>query len=783
LWEILWQRKAYVALGAIAGLMLGVLYWSMAPKTYESSAQVWVLKKHPDKPISSAGAAGAAAGESASSAAEDFLGTHQSVLRSGVILNEAMTRGQLSERETFRASNQPTRVLARALTVGRDRDKTLVGGPTSQVLNVSFRCGYAEDCVPVLTAVLDSYRDYLDSRSQNTAQKTLDLIVKARDLLQNDLEAKEKARDEFLLNTPVLWKTQYGTTLHQERLGSIDAQRAMLEVRRAQLKATLAVAEAALKQGRGRAELLEIVSPMPAQTPVARAKREPRSLTQQRMSREPSVEAAEGALSGSLEQEMVHLQLEEGRLLATYGANHPQVQSLRDRLQTVRVLLAPTTTPLASTAEGRRRDTQAKERLVDLRLAQLKQEVSEVDRGLTSLEALFQSEMQEAKKVFPYETQESSLRRTISRSQLLYDNINQRLKELNVVRDTGGFDTQVITPPTESEKVSPRGSLVLPMGLLLGLLLGCGLAYLVELTDKSFRSPEDVRRRLGLPVMGVVPRIKANTLSSSRSGNGEGGWLDGSLCTWYRPGSAEAEAYRGVRTALYFSTRGQGRKIIQITSPSHSEGKSTLAANLAVCIAQSGKRVLLVDGDLRRPRVGSLFGVSPSLGVSSVLSGSAELPEAITETVIPGLSVIGSGPLPPNPSELLTSSRLRESLSWLRDHYDYVLVDSPPLLAVTDPGVVASQMDGVIVTLRSNKKGRVEAERAKEVLDTLGVPIFGIVLNAVDPSQGAAAYGYVGYERHDDNGAPNGEDRRTRTESIESTRKTEEGNGTSASGA
>jgi capsular exopolysaccharide synthesis family protein len=157
-------------------------------------------------------------------------------------------------------------------------------------------------------------------------------------------------------------------------------------------------------------------------------------------------------------------------------------------------------------------------------------------------------------------------------------------------------------------------------------------------------------------------------------------------------------------------------------------------------MAQSGKNVLLVDGDLRRPRVSSLFGVSPSVGFASVLGGLAEVSEVVTETSVPGLSVIGSGPLPPNPSELLTSARLRESLSWMREHYDYVLVDTPPLLAVTDPGVVASQMDGVIVTLRSSKKGRVEAERAKEVLDNLGVPIFGIVLNAVDAAQNGTSY-------------------------------------------
>lgn len=741
LWEIFWQRKAYVALGAVVGLALGVLYWSMAPKTYESSAQILVLKKRPDAPISAATASSPLA--SNLNPNEDFLDTHQTVIRSAVVLGDAVVKGRLSDRATFQASGYPTRDLARSLTVGRDRDKSSGNKSSSQILNISFRCAHAEDCGPILAAVIESYRDFLNNSTHDSTKEALKLITKARDLVQNDLESKEKAYAEFRLNTPVLWKTSYGTTLYQERLEKIDAQRASLGMRIAQIRTTLDAVDTAIKQGRSRAELLEIVSALPGETPVAQGARGPRG------SQGTSQGArSTGALSSNLEQELIQLQLEEGKLLSNYGPEHPQVKSLRDRLQTIRSLLAPSTTPEAKSADQRSNDERAKENLVDLRIAQLQQELAESKRGVETLDTLFQSELREAKKAFPYETQEDSFRRSINQEQILYSHIIKRLEELDIVSGFGGYDAQVITPPTEAEKISPRGSLVLPMALFLGLLLGGGLAYLVELTDKSFRSPEDVRRRLGLPIMGLIPRLKYITKEFAHVGEGEA-QLDPNICTWYRAVSTESEAYRGVRTALYFSTRGQGRKIIQITSPNQGDGKSLLAVNLAVSIAQSGKRVLLVDADLRRPNVDKLLGVSNSVGFASVLGGLADVNEAICDTVVPGLSVIPCGELPPNPSELLTAPRLHEALEWMRDHYDYVVVDTPPLLAVTDPSVVAPQVDGVILTLRSTKKGRVEAERAKEILDSLGVNIFGIVLNAITPAQNGEVYGYSGYENHE----------------------------------
>ena len=187
----------------------------------------------------------------------------------------------------------------------------------------------------------------------------------------------------------------------------------------------------------------------------------------------------------------------------------------------------------------------------------------------------------------------------------------------------------------------------------MGFFAGCAIAFLLELADKRFRSPEEITEKLGVPVIGHIPYYKPETSDKTSA-------IDGSICVYHRPKSNLAEAYRGIRTALYFSTRGEGHKVIQVSSPNPGDGKSTMAANLAVAIAQSGKRTLLVESDFRRPRVHKLIGIDREIGVTSVISGESELSDAIQETGIENLYALSCGPKPSNPSELLSSPRYAE---------------------------------------------------------------------------------------------------------------------------
>src|SRR5690606_3725631 len=206
-----------------------------------------------------------------------------------------------------------------------------------------------------------------------------------------------------------------------------------------------------------------------------------------------------------------------------------------------------------------------------------------------------------------------------------------------------------------------------------------------EAADQSFKSPQEISQLLGLHIIGHCPLITAVARPRDANGNTS---VDPSVIAYYKPKSRGAEAFRAIRTALYFSTRGAQHKVIQITSPHPGDGKSTLSSNLAVTIAQSGKKVIIVDADFRRPRVHKIFGVASDQGMSAAIAGEIDIADAIQPTPGANLDCLPCGPRPDNPSELLTSARFEELLAVLRQKYDFVLVDTPPVLAVTDPSAV-----------------------------------------------------------------------------------------------
>jgi len=210
-----------------------------------------------------------------------------------------------------------------------------------------------------------------------------------------------------------------------------------------------------------------------------------------------------------------------------------------------------------------------------------------------------------------------------------------------------------------------------------------------------------------------------------------------------RPKSMESEAYRGVRAQLMVLTQDKGHQVIQITSPNPGDGKSTLAANLAISIAQAGKKVILLDCDFRKPRVHRLFHIpDPELGLASVTDGQSALADVIRHSDIDRLDLLPCGTRPSNPAELLSSLKFQDVLAELRQLYDFVIVDTPPLLAVSDPRVVAQRVDGVLMVFKITKKIRPQAERAREQLADMGANLLGIVVNGAGKPLEQAGYSY-----------------------------------------
>jgi capsular exopolysaccharide synthesis family protein len=296
----------------------------------------------------------------------------------------------------------------------------------------------------------------------------------------------------------------------------------------------------------------------------------------------------------------------------------------------------------------------------------------------------------------------------------------KNMQEIELSESRAAEGLRLIEPAVEPIKPSkPNVPLNTGAGLLVGLVVSLGLAALLQYADDTVKGNEDTSRALGAPVLGVVSQFKT---TEDRGKD---------LVTVEAPRSAASESYRTVRTNVQFSSLDVPVGSIVVTSAQSREGKSTVAANLAVTMAQAGKRVLLVDADLRRPSLHRLFGLSNRHGLTDLLLNERRAVEDLAlDTHVPGLQVLPSGPQPPNPSEALGSRRMRQVLEEMRQIADVVILDSPPLLAVADGLVLSATTDAAILVVRSGATRRTLAQRAKEQLDRVEARLLGIVVNA-----------------------------------------------------
>jgi receptor protein-tyrosine kinase len=312
----------------------------------------------------------------------------------------------------------------------------------------------------------------------------------------------------------------------------------------------------------------------------------------------------------------------------------------------------------------------------------------------------------------------------------------QKLDQLQVDGALKRGGAQLVTPATApTDPVSPEPVRAGVIALTLGLMLGIGLAFLREFLDDSVKSKDDFERVAPtVPVLGLIPVVSAWRGKETPY-----------LVSIADPSGPAAEAYRTLRTAIQFLGLDQPMRTLQITSANPQEGKTTTLANLAVALARSGSTVAIVCCDLRRPRVHEFFGLTNEVGFTSVLLGKVPLAGAMQEVPDQArLSLLASGPLPPNPSELLSSKRTVEVLGSLQAEYDIVLVDAPPVLPVTDALVLSGRVDATLLVVVAGATTRKEAGRAVELLHQVDAPLVGAVLNGVD-TEGSYGYAYQSY--------------------------------------
>jgi capsular exopolysaccharide synthesis family protein len=706
---VAWRRKGLVAIGLVLGVVLGSLYYSQQLPKYQSSADLVVWKRRSD-PIQMSGQ------DSRLAVLDDYVATQTTLMRSRDVLLKA--GGHLNKNRTEMRNLPPGSdedligYIASGLNITRPRDPGSNSNVASNIINVAWRGGTSEDCPKVIEAVIAGYKDSLRG-DVNAAQ--------LEDVRQTRV-ALEKTEKEITSAQEELKKTQ-GKIQNQSAvsLTEIRTRIGLFETRLIEMNDKRIEIDSRLKQiQRGIAE-----------------KKDPKllmALFQLTSNKSDVVPQRPVNELRQPDDALFNLRLQEEELLHSYGPDHPQVLAIRKRMKSIKEYLEKNTQlqPGSVTETGA-----SPTELIQLYVQILEEEKKKFAELQKNLRDNLEEDTKTVRSMDVMVNEEKNLQARLETLLKRSLGLTERLNAIQLTQDAPLYEARVINPPGNGGKVAPVMASTISFGAILGLLAGLGLAFLAELSDKSFRSPEEIRRRLGVSVIGHIPPLIAHEATDPAVKR-----LDPMLVVHHRPKSIEAESYRGLRTSLYFSTVGKGHQVIQVTSPNPGDGKSTLIANLAASIAQSGKKVILIDCDFRKPRVHKIFGLdSAEIGLASVLLGEAECGLAIHQCAVPGLDLLLCGPRPTNPAELLSSQAYRDFLDEIRKRYDFVLIDTPPLLAVSDPAVVAHQVDGVILCTRLTKTARPAAERAKDILANMNANLMGVVVN---DSQ-AAAKGYDNY--------------------------------------
>jgi tyrosine-protein kinase Etk/Wzc len=392
-------------------------------------------------------------------------------------------------------------------------------------------------------------------------------------------------------------------------------------------------------------------------------------------------------------------------------------------------------------------------------LAQAKQKIIEIQidlDGLTAKKSALGRVIAEYDRQFNQIPQKSielaRMQRARLSSEKLYLLVEEKFNEASIAETSEFGYITVMDPATIPEiPVSPKVMQNLILGLLAGLALGAAVVFIRAKTDFRVRTPEDLKKYGFIPLTSII-RITANG-SGVGSANGlskNGKPLDGHLVAYHNPFSPIAESFRHLRTNIQYAQLDKPLKTILVTSPNPKEGKSTIASNLAITFAQTEQKVLLIDADMRRPKIHSLFGLKKDPGLTDFLFGSATLEDVTWEGVLENLSVIAAGTTPPNPAEILGSIKMKKFIETVRLAYDVIIFDSPPVLAVTDAVVLATAVDGALLVVSSDHTHAQSLEKATEALKGIGKTAVGVVLNNFDISKAyggyySSRYGNYGY--------------------------------------
>lgn len=447
-------------------------------------------------------------------------------------------------------------------------------------------------------------------------------------------------------------------------------------------------------------------------------------------------EAFSNQSTNALQQKLSELTVTAAQMGVKYGSRNPKVIEIQQQMEALRKEIDSSRGTLEE---------------------KLKADYERAVRDEGALKAALNRAKSEAVQQNQTAIQYNILKQNVETAKSLYTDFLGKTKQADIERAEQTRNVSIAQPATSGIFVGPKRLRTVLIAFLLSLAAGIGLVYLLDHLDNRIKTVDDVTRYVRLPALGVIPAITGNVPRKLLGGkNFVGEEVSNGFMLANTPSNVTslaerkashsvAEAYRALRTSVLLAAAGRPPKTILVTSSQPGEGKTTTIVNTAICLSQLGAKVLLIDADMRRPRVHKAFGLKNRRGLSTYLSSEVRLRDLIQPTTLPNLWILSSGLVPPNSADLVSSEKMRYMLFKLSEHYDHILIDSPPVHSVTDPIILSRQVDGVMLVVHGGKSTREMVRHARQELVNVGAKIFGVVLNNVNVQQDGYEYYYHRY--------------------------------------
>jgi succinoglycan biosynthesis transport protein ExoP len=635
---------------------------------------------------------------------ENYIETQSKILTSETLALQTIRSTGLGARPEYASPNGPSEALATGSLENQKRPPELgafLGSlgvkrvPNSRLMDVSFESTDPQFAARTVNEHIKNFQEQnIRGRYDETTRATTWLRDELDELKIKVQESEDKRIAYERKNQ--IWTLDDKSNITSQRLA--DVNKALTDVQQERMK------KEALYQFAKAGDIADV--PQLRDSPMLQ------SLTQKR-------QATSQEYSDALNQ---------------YGPNFPRVQRLQSQLKDIDQLIQKENVNTLSHIEADYREAHQRELMLTQALDQQKVEANEM-----------------AERMVEY----NILKREAEANKALYDGLMTKLKEVGISAALQSSNIRVVDPAMIPAYPSrPAKARNIALAFLVGLVGGIGLALMREYLDNTVKTPDDIETLARLPSLAVVPQFAGSNgdgsprkrLLPGMSTNGHEKRIE--LVAQHLPKSQMSEAFRALRTSLLLSQPGHPPQVILVTSALPREGKTTAAANLAVTLAQLGDSTVLVDADLRKPGVGRLLnlGGNKYAGFSSYLAGVSSLDlVTVPHPDIPNLAAIPTGPLPPNPADLLSSHKLAEAIAELRTKFKFVVIDSPPVMAATDAVILSVQTDGVLLVVRSGETPKEAFTRTRDLLVSVKCHILGVVLNAVDSSAPDYYYSYRYY--------------------------------------